>query len=468
MRLVNKNKNTVSLLFARLVLLIALAFCATAASASYISAGPVTTSWRCNNGECSVVGRVEIFWSCTGHYCSSAVPSGVHIVSGNFPNNTAGSGSAVVDAGTGRYTFSLIAYDANWRATEYSTSVVIENGSPKISNITNKSINEDTSKTVSFTISDPERPAGQLTLSKSSSNTTLLPNSRITFGGSGGNRTVTLKPATNKSGTTTVTISVSDGEKTSRDSFILTVNAVNDAPTISNISNQTINEDGSKTISFNVSDVETANGSLTLSATSSNTTLLPINRITFGGSGGSRTVTLKPAANKSGSASVTITVSDGNKSASDSFLLTVNPVNDVPIIGAIPDKTTNMNTTMELIVSISDVETSLGSLQVSASSSNTTLLPNNQIQLASHSGGKRIILTPVSYKSGSATVTLTVNDGTASVNKSFTLTVKEPGGLVNYRYDELGRLIKVIGTDDKSTEYDYDKSDNRVSKKVNN
>ncbi|WP_308367968.1 MULTISPECIES: Ig-like domain-containing protein [unclassified Microbulbifer] len=347
-----------------------------------------------------------------------------------------------------------------------SATVSLTNQAPTISNIANQNINEDGTKTVSFSISDRETPAGQLSLSKSSSNTTLLPSGNITFGGSGGSRTVTLKPAANKSGSTTITISVSDGEKTVQDSFILTVNAVNDTPTISNIANQAINEDGSKTISFSVSDVETANGSLTLSATSSNTALLPISRITFGGSGGSRTVTLKPVANKSGSATVIITVSDGSKSASDSFLLTVNPVNDVPVIGVISDKTTNMNTTVELIVAISDVETSLSSLQVSASSSNTTLLPNNQIQLASHSGGKRIILTPVRYKSGSATVTLTVNDGTASVNKSFTLTIKEPGGLVSYRYDELGRLVKVVGTDGKTANYQYDKSDNRTNKSV--
>ena len=53
---------------------------------------------------------------------------------------------------------------------------------------------------------------------------------RPVFGGSAGNRTVTVAPAANESGTTTITVRVSDGLLSASDSFILTVNAVNDAP----------------------------------------------------------------------------------------------------------------------------------------------------------------------------------------------------------------------------------------------
>jgi hypothetical protein len=76
--------------------------------------------------------------------------------------------------------------------------------------------------------------------------------------------------------------------------------------------------------------VETAPGALTLSASSSNTTLVPIANITFGGSGANRTVTIVPAANKFGTATITIVVSDGALTASSSFVLTVTSVNDNP------------------------------------------------------------------------------------------------------------------------------------------
>ena len=56
-----------------------------------------------------------------------------------------------------------------------------------------------------------------------SSNATLLPEANIVFGGSGANRTATLTPAANEIGTTTVTITVSDGTDTASASFVLTV-----------------------------------------------------------------------------------------------------------------------------------------------------------------------------------------------------------------------------------------------------
>ncbi len=45
--------------------------------------------------------------------------------------------------------------------------------------------------------------------------------------------------------------------------------------------------------------------------------------IVFGGSGANRTVTVTPAANQLGSSTITITVSDGTLTASDTFLLAV-------------------------------------------------------------------------------------------------------------------------------------------------
>ena len=78
----------------------------------------------------------------------------------------------------------------------------------------------------------------------SSSNTTLVPTANIVFGGSGASRTVTVTPAANQSGTATITVTVTDGSAARRATrFVLTVTAVNDAPTITDITDQTTNED---------------------------------------------------------------------------------------------------------------------------------------------------------------------------------------------------------------------------------
>jgi formylglycine-generating enzyme required for sulfatase activity len=99
----------------------------------------------------------------------------------------------------------------------------------------------------------------------------------------------------------------------------------NSAPTISDIAAQTINPDNNTgAIAFTVGDAQTAAGSLIISGSSSNTTLVPNANIVFGGSGANRTVTVTPASSQTGTATITVTVSDGSLSASDTFLLTVN------------------------------------------------------------------------------------------------------------------------------------------------
>jgi formylglycine-generating enzyme required for sulfatase activity len=100
----------------------------------------------------------------------------------------------------------------------------------------------------------------------------------------------------------------------------------NTAPTISDIAAQTITE-GNNTgaLAFTVGDAQTAAGSLSVSGSSSNTTLVPNANIVFGGSGANRTVTVTPASSQLGTATVTVTVSDGSLTASDTFLLTVVP-----------------------------------------------------------------------------------------------------------------------------------------------
>lgn len=71
-----------------------------------------------------------------------------------------------------------------------------------------------------------------------------------------------------------------------------------------------------------------------------------------------------------------------------------------------------------------DAETSSEALTVSISSSNTALLPNANLQFGQSGIQRWLRLVPVSGQWGSSVVTITVSDGTASVTKTFTLTVE--------------------------------------------
>ena len=122
----------------------------------------------------------------------------------------------------------------------------------------------------------------------------------------------------------------------------VTVNPVNDGgPTVSTIANVTTNEDTpTAAIKFTVTDIDDAlvnlNG-IIVTATSSNTDLVPnsSSNIVLGGSLGARTIQLKPALDKFGSTTITVTATDSsNVATSTSFVLTVTAVNDPPRVTA--------------------------------------------------------------------------------------------------------------------------------------
>ncbi|MBX3744105.1 MAG: hypothetical protein KF833_02245 [Verrucomicrobiae bacterium] len=106
-------------------------------------------------------------------------------------------------------------------------------------------------------------------------------------------------------------------------------------PTIQSVPNQTTPEEVPKTVFFTVSDLQTPAGSLVVTATSSNPSIVAAGDMQLGGSGANRSITLSPRPNATGTTSITLTVRDGESlTASTSFNLTVNNVNDAPIAGS--------------------------------------------------------------------------------------------------------------------------------------
>lgn len=276
-----------------------------------------------------------------------------------------------------------------------------------------------------FAVSDRETSAGLLQLSAASDNPTLVPVENIVFGTSGVARTVSLTPAPTQYGSATITVTVSDGELTAAKSFVLTVNHTNQAPVISVIPDQTLLQNSSTAaIPFTITDHETTPSSLTLFTACSNWTLLPYSGIVLGGSGGNRTVTITPAAGRTGTATVTISVSDGDRMTPTQFTVTVNATNQAPTLQWIADQTIRENSaTPALSLVVGDVDDNAESLNISGTSNNSTLLPTSGFAFAGTGANRTVTITPAANQFGTALVTITVSDGELSASRSFTLTV---------------------------------------------
>jgi VCBS repeat-containing protein len=128
-----------------------------------------------------------------------------------------------------------------------------------------------------------------------------------------GNGSLTYTPAANFSGSDSFTYRASDGDLSSGVATVaITVTPVNDSPTVTVAAGGTCrSDDRSGMLNLVVNDVENAPSALTLSAASSNATLVPNANVVFAGSGANRTVTVSTVSGRTGTAVVTVAVGDG-------------------------------------------------------------------------------------------------------------------------------------------------------------
>lgn len=229
----------------------------------------------------------------------------------------------------------------------FTLTVDAANDKPTISAISAKTIDEDTTTgAVALTVADVDNPISDLTISAAANNTSLVPRTSIALSAiaQDGTASITVTPVANYNGTSTITVTVKDASgDLSTSSFLLTVNPVNDPPTIGTIASQSTNEDTNKSISVSIGDIDTLASQLTLTAIeSTNTALVPLDdeHIVITGSTNTRSVLIKPLANQNGITYITLKVTDGGDvAATSTFKLEVSEVNDSPYFTAGSDTT---------------------------------------------------------------------------------------------------------------------------------
>ena len=228
----------------------------------------------------------------------------------------------------------------NVGAPSSATGTIVNDDTEVSVAVSPSSVLEDGATNMVYTFTRTGIISGALTVNFSASGTAIFapPGGDYTqFGAdtftNGGPGTVTFLAG---SSTATVTVDpFGDADLEPNETVILTVNAgagytvgspnsatgtiLNDdnaAPTIT-VGYGQCGGASTGTLNLIVNDVETPSGSLTLSATSSNTAVVPLANIVFGGSGSNRTVTINAITKSTVMFSdVTITVSDGTLTSS--------------------------------------------------------------------------------------------------------------------------------------------------------
>jgi len=169
--------------------------------------------------------------------------------------------------------------------------------------------------------------------------------------------TITI-PGTDWNGAETITFTATDPDLLfDSDPAVFTVNAVNDAPVVVDIPDQTIDEGAAfTTINLDdyVSDADNSDAEMTWTYSGNSELTVDITARVA-------TITI-PGTDWNGAETITFTASDpGLLSDSDPAVFTVNAVNDAPVVADIPDQTIDEGsafTTINLDDYVSDIDNS--------------------------------------------------------------------------------------------------------------
>lgn len=225
-------------------------------------------------------------------------------------------------------------------------------------------------------------------------------------------------PPSNFNGTMAIRVVASDGIASVSDSFVLAIRPVNDAPVLAApFADLAIEEDTVLSVALDSSLFSDVDGdSLVTTLTLANGTELPA-WLHFDGT----SIAGVPPRDFNGSIALTITASDGEYSVSDSFTLTMRPVNDAPVLGEWFAATvrTREDTAIDLALpdgAFSDVDGD--ALAITATLADGSALPS---WLAFD--GMRFTGTPPANYNGALALMVTASDGVATTVAGFTLAI---------------------------------------------
>ncbi len=311
------------------------------------------------------------------------------------------------EAQDGAHTVTVTVSDGTATDSEMITVTVNEvNEDPVFTAIGDQAVDEGVELTFTAVATDADLPAQVLTYSLDA--TSL--GEGMTINASSGEFSWT--PGEAQDGAHTVTVTVSDGTVTDEETITVTVNEVNEAPVLTAIGDQTVDEGVELTFTAVATDADLPAQVLTygLDATSLG------EGMTINASSGEFSWT--PGEAQDGAHTVTVTVSDGTEMDEETITVTVNEVNEAPVLTAIGDQTVDEGVELTFTAVATDADLPA---QVLTYSLDATSLGEGMTINAS-SG--EFSWTPGKNQNGAHSVILTVSDGEASDELNFMISVE--------------------------------------------
>ncbi|MDX6576990.1 MAG: large repetitive protein, partial [Blastocatellia bacterium] len=322
-----------------------------------------------------------------------------------------------------------------------------------VESIPTQTINEDGQLQISFHVGGVV-PVTSVTAT--SDNLTLVPNdsTNISVSGSGSTWILAINPASKQFGSAgiDVTASGSDGQSMTA-TFLLVVNPVNDQPSFTKGPDQTANEDtgfhfvnwatnlsagppneSGQTLSFQVTNNTNA------ALFSSGPSISSIGQLSYA-----------TATNANGSATITVVLKDSggtanggvDTSASQTFTITITPLNDAPTFTKGGNQTVNNNAGAQTVnnwatdisAGPADESGQIVNFQVTANSN-----PSLFTVVPAISSTGTLTYQPAANAGGTATITINLKDNGGTANggqdtsfpQSFSITITPVGGFVSF------------------------------------
>jgi len=322
-----------------------------------------------------------------------------------------------------------------------ATATITVNTVADTPSVTNATTNEDAQTTSGLVITRNAADGAEVThfqitgitggtLFQNNGTTQINNNDFITFAQGNAGLKFTPTPNSNTNGSFQVQSSLNNtvgGLGGNLATATITINPINDAPTLDAIGNLVINEDASQQ-TVNLTGISAGGGesqTLVVTATSDNTGLIPNPTVNYTSANATGSLTFTPVANQSGSATITVTVNDGGGTANGgvetvtrTFTVTVNAVNDAPVNtvpgsqNAIKNGTLTFSAANSNQISIADVDAGGSSVQVTLTATNGTMTLN---------GTAGLTFVPANAS----------NDGTNDASLNFTGTITNINNALN-------------------------------------